>query len=246
MSTILIYQMGKVGSAAIRDSLTANGIENYQVHYLQNETVQKLKTRHLELGMKIPPHILRSELIIGQGLLSKGDFKIVSLIRDPVARNLSAFFQNIELYYPNGSYKGKSSEELIETFMTKYSHNISINWFDNEFKNTLGIDICDGEFDKSLGNFSFEKSGVKILLLKVESDDLDKTCALKKFLGLGDDFELLKTNIGDDKYYAEQYKAFKNRIKIPEEYLDKMYNSRLITSFYDSESISKMRQKWVR
>jgi len=246
MKPILIYQMGKVGSAAIRDSLTKHGIENYQVHYLQENTVTKLKNRHVEIGMKIPPHLLRSEIILEQKLLDTSGFKIISLLRDPVARNLSAFFQNIDSFFPNGSYKQKTSEELIDTFMKKYSHNVSINWFESEFKQTLGLDICDFDIDTSAGVYFFEKNGIDILLMKVESKDENKTAALIKFLDYDDDFELLKTNVGEDKSYAEQYKEFKKMIKIPTEYLDKMYNSRLITSFYSENDIEKMKNKWVR
>ena len=159
---------------------------------------------------------------------------------------MSAFFQNIDSLFPKGAYKEKSSEELIATFMEKYSHNVSINWFENEFKKTLGIDICEFEVDKNMGFFRFERNGISCLLLKVEANDNDKENALIDFIGCGSDFKLLKTNIGDEKSYAEQYKDFKSKIIIPEEYLDKMYGSRLIQSFYTEESINKMRSKWIR
>jgi hypothetical protein len=238
--------MGKVGSAAIRDSLNAIGQENYQVHYLSPKKLSNLIDRHNKLGMKIPPHILRSQEVLSGNLLQQKSVKIITLIRDPVARNVSAFFQNLSSYFPGKAIEELDSEAMIETFISKYPHRISIDWFKGEFLPTTKIDICVNPIDKDLGNYVFESENLSALLLKVESNDETKLEAIQKFLDLPNTFELLKTNIGEEKSYAEKYKEFKSKIALPSTYLDEMYNSKLIQHFYTEENISQMRVKWER
>lgn len=243
---VLIYQMGKVASAAIRDSLIKQDIENYQVHCLQPDKVAMLKKQHLKLGLKIPPHLVRSQFIIDEKILERENVKIISLLRDPVARNISAFFQNIDKFFPDKKYKNISSEELIDVFIKDYTHDIAIKWFENEFKPTLGIDICETIVDKSKSFFIFEEDSFSVLLIKVEAPDLEKKNAVIDFLDIDENFELLKTNRGKDKPYAKEYLNFKKKIILQKSYLDKMYNSRLIQSFYTDFAIKKMRKRWER
>lgn len=248
MEPVLIYQMGKVGSAAIRDSLNEIGVKNYQIHYLQKETLKSLTQQHLERGTKIPPHILRSREVIEQNILGMDGLRIISLVRDPVARNVSAFFQNIQNYFPAETYKSKEPEILIEKFMRSYPHKISTNWFRTEFQITTGIDICGnssiGAKNKKEGVFRFESNGKNLLLLKVELEDSKKCDALVQFLDLPPNFRLLKTNVGDSKSYSAQYKEFKNKLVLPAEYLDEMYGSQLVSTFYSEDEIARMRNKW--
>jgi hypothetical protein len=236
--------MGKVGSAAIRDSLNAIGIINYQVHYLDHKKLENLTNRHEKLGMKIPPHILRSKEVLSGNVLNNRGVKIISLMRDPVARNVSAFFQNLETYFPQTPLSELDSALLIDTFITKYSHRISVDWFKNEFLPVTKIDVCANSVNKTNGCYTFNHENIDVLLIKVEANDEEKVKALKEFLDLPDTFTLLKINIGDEKSYSEKYKEFKSKIKLPKSYLDEMYDSKLICHFYDDDSIAKMRSKW--
>lgn len=244
MESVLIYQMGKVGSAAIRDSLSEIGVSNFQVHYLQEDAVAKLTAKHVDAGLKIPPHLIRSKEIISGRLLDSGDTRIITLIRDPVSRNVSAFFQNIDSYFPKGSWRKASSEVLIQTFMDRYPHRVAITWFDSEFKKITGFDVLAADVDASKGTFTFRHGKFRILLIKVEAADADKEKAIGEFVGLTGRFQLLKTNIGDEKNYSDAYKEFKSRIMLPKEYLDLMYESALIRKFYTDGDIQKFRKKW--
>lgn len=246
MKPVLIYQMGKVGSAAIRDSPNAIDVKNYQVHYLQPAAVNNLIKRHLDLGLKIPPHLIRSQEVLEKELLKEGGLKFITLFRDPVSRNVSAYFQNLQQYFPGvKDFSGLSSEELITNFEEKYAHNVSINWFDNEFKKSLEFDFLD-EVVMPADSYQFElPNNNSLLALKVESDDERKVESIKKFLNLKS-FELLKVNIGSEKSYAEEYKRFKSKIVISTEYLDKMYSSKFTRNLYTPNEIDSMRAKWER
>ncbi|WP_346839854.1 putative capsular polysaccharide synthesis family protein [Microbulbifer sp. SAOS-129_SWC] len=242
---VLIYQMGKVGSAAIRDSLNAIGYPNYQVHYLRKPAIEKLEASIRERGEKTPPHIARSKEVIDLGILEKG-VKVITLMRDPVARNVSAFFQNINSYFPNDDYRDVSSGALIDKFISSYSHNVSTGWFSSEFKHVMGLDVTELEELRTSPYYALRHDGRDILLMKVESSDSDKKECLRAFLELDDEFELLRTNIGNEKSYKDQYRQFLKKIVLPKEYLDAMYGSAVVRAFYQEEEIESMRSKWTR
>lgn len=247
-SPVVIYQMGKVGSTTIKHTLDAYSIANYQIHYLGSEALSNIERKHQEKGLKVPQHIARSREVHKKKVLFEDEVKVVSLIRDPVSRNVSAFFQNINSYFNSDELKNVSVKTLIDTFLSKYPHEISISWFDKELKTNIGIDICDFEFDKGSPYFVIKNAGgnITLILIKVEASDEDKKKALSELLVLPDNFKLVKGNIGEEKSYSEIYQQFKAQIKLPNDYLEKMYGSKVIRNIYDDESIHQMKSKWVR
>jgi hypothetical protein len=244
-SPILVYQMGKVGSTTIKHTLDYYAISNYQIHYLNEKTLDRIEARHLEKDLKVPLHIRRSKDVLEQGLLEEKPIKVISLVRDPVARNISAFFQNIESYFTKSELQAIDIETLIETFLNEYPHHISINWFEKELQANLDIDVCDIVDDKNQAYFTTKHKNVELLLIKVEASDDEKSKALADFVELPKNFELVSGNIGEDKSYSDIYIRFKDKIKFPKSYLDEMYKSKLIESIYPKDEIERMRKRWT-
>ena len=113
----------------------------------------------------------------------------------------------------------------------------------------LGIDLYAYGFDKKRGYSIFEckrDNGniQQILFYKLEKmDELEDV--FRDFLGL-EEFKFEKGNVGEEKYYADRYKEFKENFKIPKEYVDKLYNSRFMRYCYDDEEIEAFRKKWAK
>jgi hypothetical protein len=68
--------------------------------------------------------------------------------------------------------------------------------------------------------------------------------ALKEFLGV-ESFELVGANIGREKNTSELYGRFLDSIKLPQDYLDTMYNSRFVSHFYSRKEIDGFRARWT-
>jgi hypothetical protein len=244
MDPVLIYQMGKVGSTTISTTLKSWGIENLQIHYLTEKTINNIEKQHVLRGLKVPNHVIRSRELLSDNILESKNIRMISLIRDPVKRNISAFFQNLGAFFPKVELDNLDTDTLVKTFIDKYSHNISINWFDVEFKKNTGIDLLKCIINNENDTFTIENDNLKLLLIKVEASDEVKVDSLKAFLKVNSKAELVHGNIGSEKSYSSSYSKFKEVIKLPPYYLDSMYSSPLITHFYPREKIAHMRAAW--
>jgi hypothetical protein len=191
----------------------------------------------------------------------KGEkWKIVTLVRDPIARSMSDFFQNSkverigadEKFKVNSDWYGfddiiskKDIRKLFQIFIEKYDFDRNLNYFDLEFKGVLGIDIYDCYFPTSNGYKICKFKNADILIIKVEHLDKCAAEAFKKFLNIRN-FNLLVQNVGDKKEYAEIYRVFKNNTHFPDSLLNKIYSSKMVRHFYSEEEIEEFKRKWSK
>jgi len=247
---IMIYQFGKVGSASVYLSLSRLGREVYHAHYLQADILTAEIKDKMNAGEEIPSHL--SEILYLLSSFRKRKWDIISMVRDPLTRNISAFFQNLHIYSP--SYKDRELfmrlapeervDRLIREFFDYYVHDRAFHWFDDQMKTFLGFDVFAHPFDRSNGYSVYEWDGHRLLLMQTERMS-GLASVIGDFLGLSG-FELSRDNVGEAKDYGEIYKKFRERIRFDEAYLDRMYNSRLARHFYADEDIEAFRRKWSK
>lgn len=250
---VLVYQMGKVGSLSIVKSLQNSGL--FPVFHLHAMLpISSLQNRKLfdENSRQLPSIRLskiRSErkgkFLYENVILKKRAIKVISLTREPIGRNISAFFQNFE------RETGKkcedcyfNSQELTDIFLTYFSHSMPLNWFDNHLRNHIGIDIYEYTFPKDRGFLSIQKDNVDLLVLKVELPDSIKEKIIAEFLGLKE-FKIINTNVGEDKNYRDMYKEFRQNLKLPISYVEEMCSSKYFNHFYTEEEIKKVYSRWT-
>ena len=119
--------------------------------------------------------------------------KIISLVREPIERNFSAFFQNLENFCdPNDK---AATEGLISRFISDYNHKVPLEWFDVEMKTTTGIDVYSKEFMYEEGYQLYKEGRYELLVLRVDMNDQTKEELVARFMGL-DSFKLTMKNIG--------------------------------------------------
>lgn len=235
---IFIYQMGKVGSSTLYKSIKNAA----QFHNFDTDTPQKYFSP-VKVGiygkMRWKFWFWTTKVRINY-LKKNGKVKLVSLARDPVARNISAYFQVLE----NKPNLKKESSVLIKDFFETTNHDVPLTWFDLELKKNFGIDIYDYDFPKEKGYLVIEKGNIELLLLKLEKMS-ECLIAIKEFLEVAD-FNVVNANHATEKWYSQLYKDFKQEIIFPKTYLDKMYNSRYANYFYTDEEINKFYSKWLK
>ena len=249
---LLIWQMGKVGSSTVYNSLHRHMRSSaiFHVHLLSERMLEKgeVYQRSIFQGNKayLQNHCLREMMLESMGSGKK--WKIISLVREPVGRNLSSFFQNLDLFFPRGSLQSSNLENLpidslIKAFFGDFDHERPHEWFDQEIKGLLGLDVFSEEFPKSKGYKIYAGKNFDFLLLRME--DLDRTAheAFTTFLELPE-FKLYNKNVGSGKAYAKKYEELKKHIVFPKEYLDHCYESDYTRHFYTPEEIKRYRKKW--
>jgi hypothetical protein len=227
---VLIYQFGKVGSSSILDSL----LPQWPGLVIHAHTLQRRDDEP-------------AEITVARDILQRANERIfvITTVREPIARNISAFFQNFERETGISEKQAHtiSIQELIAVFLKKYPHNTPLRWFDENFKNFTGIDVFEHDFPK-LGIRIIRHQNIDLLLMLSEVPDWLKELAIKQLLSL-DQFRLKTTNVGDNKRYAETYRQFLQAFTAPDWYMQQMYGSRFFLHFYAPHE-DALKALWTR
>lgn len=245
---VLVYTMGKVGSSSIAQSLSQQFLSQkthpvFQIHRMNPEHIQAVRSEYLRHHHKPPKDDIG--LALYHGVIKQcRPAKIITLVRDPIHRNISAFFQNFGRFTGvNYQQSSLSTEALIEGFLANYNHTIPLTWFDQEIKAVLGFDVYQYPFSQAQGCLQHTHKNFEILILKSEIEDRVKEQAIQNFLGLKA-FQLQRYNVAQTKAYSQTYQAFLQTIQLPDSYLEAMYQAPYTQHFYSAAEITKMRQKW--
>ena len=259
---LLVHTMGKVGSTSVAASLKSRGIKRamtmYQPHFLSEEGIdfaEKLAISRAgsweNLTKKGRAGYLRNRLL-NQELRrlreSGGRVKVITMVRDPLATNLSGLFHNYR-WWP-AELKAQCDPPTADClaavesyFLDQYTHDVPDTWFDMEVKSLYGVDVFAEPFDPERGYAIYRNDFADVLLIKLEKLNACAADAMRDFLGI-EDFRLEETNVAEDKEYAAIYQAFRKQIALPDSYLDRMYDSRVARRFYSPDEIAAFRRKW--
>lgn len=197
-------------------------------------------------------------------------YKVVSLIRDPVAHYISYFFRYYKLF---GFQREQMKKRVgLKTFHFLQSNFIKIiegekkdyknsyffrsimDFFDTEIKKNHGIDVYKYPFDHQKGYKVYENDKVKLLVIKLEQFKNIGAEALGSFLLdlTVDEFKQIeemygkiskiKKNTTMSRYSSNRY--FKKKVKIPKDILDYFYSFKYSKHFYNKEEINGFVKKW--
>lgn len=226
---IAVYQMGKVGSQSVYYSIKEYGY--HPIIFLHFFDRLKLK------------NYFAFRLLI-YFLNKKKPLKIITLVREPISRNLSAYAHDFQGYF-NDKMQNYSERELEHKFFYVYDrHNGPLEWFDREFAVNTGINVYSYDFDKDNGYIIIRENHIEILIMQLEIEDGKKEKIIKNFLEL-QNFEMKRYNTAEDKsYYKGNYTNFLRSIRIPETYINKMYKSKYFNHFYSLSQKESFLKKW--
>ena len=257
---LLIYQMGKVGSTTINKLLKTSQLNQpiYKIHVLSKDGIKNALQHYKQINKinkqfdwERAQHVFESEILRKEILKNSKtrNWRIITLTREPIARNISSFFSRIDLYFPDFQRKISSGlipvNDIIDIFLKEFNHNRPLEWYDIELKNVFSIDVFSSEFYQPEGYKIYKKGNIDLLLIKLESLEKYAKKAFKEFLDI-DIINIEDRNIGNQKYYSDIYKKFKESIILPEKYIDKLYSSKYAKHFYSAEEIQSFKMKWKR
>ncbi len=221
-NTVFVYQGKKVGSISLVVSSKMAGIYAVHVHSFNI----------LGLDDRIISNIIRA---------TSG--KIISLVREPIARQVSLMWHHLGTEKNNFWRKFKSFEEIEKFFYSIPNSEDEFSWFDAEIGKILNINVFDFPFDRENGYSIIEKDGISLLLLKLE-----KINSLKKVIGdfLGvEDFQLIYGNDANEKGYKYIYEDYKRNVKIPHQFYDYYYkNNKYMDHFYTENEKKEFYERW--
>lgn len=249
---IVVYTMGKVASSSISHSLSAHSLLNFQVHRLEPQQVlellQLLATHpdfsHLQKrnisgtqnkSFKLPTHLTDS-LQVMKAIKEQKPIKLISLIREPVARNISALFQNLPKDLMN------DPDAIIER-LRQYPINIPDNWFAKDFIPVTGLDVLSMELDRSADHFRFRNNQFDVIILKTTVTDERKSELISDFLG--QKIVIQRANEAKNKWYREIYQTIaRNPSTIRDDYIKDCFGQRYFRAFFSDEERQAVADKF--
>lgn len=248
---VVVYTMAKVGTLGIGKALESKKISVVSKHTLHH--TGKILTAD---GTPISSYNTKNAIKSRQRIVNLAKNKKIRLItgvRDPVERALSAYFYRIGYFSDlmknnRGGLSRKKRlnkidfEKVKDDFLKNYSHNWPLKWFDNEIKIFFNLDVFRYEFNYDAGYTILQNNNCRLLILR--TDKLSDICqeALGKFLKTKVKYQ--PYNEGSGKWYGDYYKKFKKQVKLPNWYLNKIYNSKLAKHFFTEEEVRKMKARW--
>jgi hypothetical protein len=252
---ILVYQMGKVGSETVARSLANAGLSVavFHIHYLTAAALEVVEQRiknHWNPSRGGRAVNLWESQCIRKRLRTRrpGErWSVVTLVRDPVARNISDYFHKLAEVNP-ARVAGEASDELVaelgREFLERFEdHEVPLTWFDSELKSVFGLDVYDAPFPVAKGYSVYENDRAAALCIRAEDLDRVAADAFREFLGI-EELTLTAVNLAHEKPYANLYRRFIEQVELPSEYLSRMYESRFARHFYAEEELAAFRWKW--
>lgn len=232
---ILIYQMGKVGSDTIQNSLLKQ-VDHpiYHLHYFENAS---------DSGFS--------------GFANR--VKIITLVRDPIAREMSAFFHAVRT--KNFSYKLETDrwiaaqslikiyksqnkrKEYLSNYFLKFV-NQTFDWFDTEMKRNLNFDIYSSFFSKEKGYQISSQDDFDLLAIKLEHLNDCAAEAFQNFLDI-DHFSIQNRNLlKEHPYFYQLFKVCKENLHFSKPYLEELYSRKLTSFFYTKKERDGFIKNW--
>lgn len=269
---VIVYSVGKVGSSSVAATLEValKGRNVAHVHWLRAEQLRadeayyKRRARDYwgkrQMSRFMPRYVWLGQQL-GHAVKSATPgtvWDVVTLVRDPVARNVSSFFQDLELmfdFWPAQELKARPVDEiaarLVEMFLDSYVADGSLleiggdplTWFDAELKPVFGVDVFAKPFPVSRGYDTYSSANARVLLLRLEDLDRVASTAFAEFLGATAE-KVVQSNDAAGKVYSAVYSRFKKLLELPSEYLDRMYCSSYSKHFYSEQELARFRSRW--
>ena len=242
-SSVVIYQMGKVGSSSLEKSLKDHGLHVMHVHKLSPVNVYFYDLSIVDKFKKFRATIM---FLLTKAVFKSRPCKIITIVRDPMDRNLSQMFHHIDmLVYSRSKFDTRREVPANKLFLEIFLNDINLEygqqWMEKEFKETTGVDYKEVDFDTQAGLSTVRKGNKQIMFLRFE--DLNHSeDAIGNFCDI-QGFKIKRENSANNKWYNSLYKDFKNNVKIDEETFSRMYDNDFYRKFY-SDRPRKFEQ-WV-
>ena len=228
--SLLLLQPHKVGSISLMNSLCNVYPQPFIVHHhgIKEELAEPERSSNSQ--DPIGDVNKKFKRLYWQWQKGQIHLKIISSVREPVSRNISAFFhfEGRELIK---NCPDISVEELTDRFLTaKSSRKRYDRWYKSQLLNLFGLDVF-GEKMTDTGWVTYRGKNVELLMYRLELDDQKIETVVRDFVGI-ERFRLEKHNQTADLAYGDLYTRFKKSVQLPDDYVEDVQSSQYFQHFY--------------
>jgi hypothetical protein len=243
--SVIVFTMGKVGTLTVCNSLREAGYKHVHPHSLRytKPGIHFLKIKLSFFNkIKFTFKTLLKRVKVFFWKLTKQEIYVITGVRDPFSRNVSAYFE--QLHYLGGLGNRNTFDQISTYFNETCDFEAPIHWFDKEILQVTGINVYETPFDKQKGYSIINKGKYKLFVYRIDKlNTLENELA--EFIG-EDRFKLLSTNISDEGEYSQQLKLLKNNYKYQQEITDTFVDSLYMKHFFSESEIDNLKNKWAK
>jgi hypothetical protein len=249
---VLVYQCGKVGSSTIVNSLAAAGVGATHVHMLTDRFIYDLVPERAWQPEPAQAKLIAESSALCMGrILDQKPLKVITLVREPLSRDFSSFVYHLDKVVADAA--GTPCEDLAHLCAQGMERRATQNgtctngyvfdWFDDELKAVLGVDVYANPFDAALGFSIIRNPDVEVLLLKLERL-AELAPVIGQFVGAAN-FRLVNANQASNKGYHDLYKQLRRAVRLPAQLVDLYYdgNARM-DHFYSKAEQAVFLRSW--
>ena len=254
---VLIYQMPKIGSQTIENTLQhysfPHGIRRF--HYLSSVLNGEVRR---SVRSKSPDASWKREAqaqLFAAGELSRAirlrrflsafwsvpKLEVITGVRELIGLVLSSTFENY-LYFEQ-AVEAMTVERCRKVLLHPKTYTSLRHWFDLELKRFVGIDVFQKAFPIEQGYAVYENRFARVLLYRFEVLE-QLPGILQKFLNWNIP-SLLESNIGAKKAYGDQYRHVRETLRLPKEFVTSLYGDKMMRHFYSEGERQRLFWKWA-
>ena len=267
--TILVFQMGKVGSLSVLYAIHRSLEEQEGIKDVLKYVYYGHRFSFIPFGASKPLRHFYRYVTVWRAKLGL-PLSVICPIREPIARDVSAFFY---LYYRymaerNSGYLKVPINDLTNLFLmdsrqeavgdlfqdirkkrpivsNSYTaeQQFALNWLDEHLKPQTHIDVYRQPFPIDRKWQIYKRGFTRVLLYRTDLKRSEQTKLISRFLGIKLD-EIGPENTAKGKNYAKLYSQFRESAKLPEQYIRRMHDSRFAQHFWSPEELKAAADKW--
>ena len=107
----------------------------------------------------------------------------------------------------------------------------------------MRIDVYKQPFPKDRKWQVYRRGFTRVLVYRIDLERSEQIKLISRFLGIQLD-EIRFENTAKDKDYAELYSQFRESVKLPEQYIRRMHDSRFAQHFWSPAELKAAADKW--
>lgn len=240
---ILVHQMGKVGSTSLMNSLRSlSGMPPIcQTHFLSEGGISAAKKTYRKWNSTIPNHMRFADFIAPRVNFHTCDrplWHVVSIVRDPVARQLSDIYQNPQIVGEGAD--GVPEPDRVLKYLSTYfrefdeSTDFVCQWFKREIIDFFGFPVFAGRFPVENGYELFERQNLRLLIIRLEDFPgvIDNGWAIGEWLQRPVSLKVAQQNAARARESFSSYNKVRESLKLSRMDLEKVYSTDFFNHFY--------------
>jgi len=255
---VFVYASGKTGSTSLHKSFYEYGLSSMHTHsskYFEERVIRE----------KLGDHFILMDYINHLAKKAKNTLLIIDIVREPISRKISSFFQSMTTYleFPTNlpknmaKFQGFPLDKLLEHFSDNIGEMIELfnndyllkreNYYSFDEYDRDGVSIRSRNFDFSNNRMFFLHNSKRYLILRFE--DINMWEGIIQSIGYPN-FRLVEENLTEKKKISKLNNQFKEHYKIPKTTLDYIYlnekmHAEVLAIFYTQEEQENYYNYWL-